>query len=314
MVLFSSLVVGCFTAVITSMEYDRNVIFYLFKHSWDIYFLVAFKSSNYQSFFRNKERFLSPSNSSVVDQGCDLDGNFTMIVHGWNEGISTPWLNRTIAQFLRHRGGCVFFIDYSKFANAPNYFNLVSHFEGISRVLTNKMRQIGNFDRQYCFGFSFGSRLCIDAGINIGNQQISNMDLCDPAGPGFDRTKFAKDPKLAAKNVACINTSVDKGTKVYNCHQNFRMGRCGNSQAAEGPRPMGNHGLCPYFYNEAFDYKFVPSNFYKCSSQRTANVSTPGVRMGYMGNFDRKSVRGDIFIATVKNPPYVLLNQIDKET
>lgn len=105
-----------------------------------------------------------------------------MIVHGWTEGISTEWVNKTIRQLLTHRGGCVFFMDYSKYANVSDYFNLVSHFEGISAVLTQKFKQIENYDRQYCFGFSFGSRLCVDAGIAIGNQSIARMDICDPAG------------------------------------------------------------------------------------------------------------------------------------
>lgn len=231
-----------------------------------------------------------------------------MIVHGWIEGITTPWLNRTIAQFLLHRGGCVFAVDYSKYANVSNYFSLVTHFEGISALITRKLKQIGSYDRQFCFGFSFGSRLCVDAGINIGNRSIARMDLCDPAGPGFDGIMRGRDPKLAAKNVACINTSTDKGTVIYNCHQNFRMGHCGSWQAAAGPKPMGNHGLCPFFYNEAFDHQFVPNNFYKCTSNQMANVSFSEVQMGYSGNFDRESVRGNIFIATAKYPPYVVLN------
>lgn len=92
------------------------------------------------------------------------------------------------------------------------------------------------------------------------------MDICDPAGSGFDgplQGPFgylrSKDPKLAAKNVACINTSTFKGTTVYNCHQNFRMGNCATQQLASND-VLTHHRLCPLFYINSFDYKFVPNN------------------------------------------------------
>jgi hypothetical protein len=122
------------------------------------------------------------------------------------------------------------------------------------------------------------------------------------------------DPKPAAKNVACINTSDDKGTSVYNCHQNFRMGKCGKSQAAAGPYPKGSHGLCPYFYNEAFENNFVPNNYYNCTSSRMLKNFVGDVRMGYLGNFDRTVIIGDIFVATAKRPPYVVIDRIIDNT
>jgi hypothetical protein len=105
-----------------------------------------------------------------------------MVIHGWLEGIDTPWVNKTVEQLLVHRGGCVFFVDYSKYSKVNDYFALLPHFLGISAVILKKFKQIQNYERQYCYGFSFGSRLCIDVGINIGNQSIERMDLCDPAG------------------------------------------------------------------------------------------------------------------------------------
>lgn len=102
--------------------------------------------------------------------------------------------------------------------------------------------------------------------------------------PGFD---LATDPKPAAKNVACINTSTDKGTLTYNCHQNFRMGVCGSSQIGASTYPIGSHGMCPYMFNLAFTYDFVPVNLYGCTSTRLAPNQTSSVKMGYMGNFNR---------------------------
>lgn len=251
--------------------------------------------------FRFSERFVSSFSTSIADQGCNSDGKFAIIAHGWMEGLTTPWISLTVNNLLKYRGGCVFLMDYSKFANVSDYFTLTPHFAGISAVLLKKFRQIGHFENQYCFGFSFGSRLCIDAGLKLGNQSIGLMEVCDPAGkllvailikywkhgkilgPGFDNTI---DPTPAAKNIACIHTSNDKGTMTYNCHQNFRMGLCGFLQAAAGSYPLGSHGLCPYFYNLAFTNEYVPNNAYGCLSTRLASV-TSDVRMGYMGNFNR---------------------------
>lgn len=204
------------------------------------------------------------------------------------------------------------------------YPGLLPYFSSLSEVLTKKFNQIGNFERQYCFGFSFGARLCAEAGIRVGNQSIDRMDLCDPAGefvssrswklanqsvlgPGFTSKH---DPKPAAKHVACINTSNIKGTTIYNCHQNFRMGKCGKTQAGASRFPLGSHGLCPYFYNLAFTHDFVPNNHYNCSSTRILRSFVGNVKMGYMGDFDRTVNVGDIFIATAKYSPFIVINGI----
>lgn len=225
------------------------------------------------------------------------------------ESIETPWVGKVVDGLIQHRGGCVFLMDYSSYSGL-NYFDLVDKFEGLSAVLVKKFKQIRNYGRQYCFGFSFGSRLCIDAGIGVGGQKIGRMDVCDPAGPGFNGNKRAKEPQLAAKNVACINTSTDKGTKKYNCHQNFLMGKCGNSQPAAGPKPLGSHGLCPYMFANAFNYKFTPNNYFNCKSNRLANIKNQDIRMGYLANFTTKLVQGDIFIATAKYQPYLVVNNV----
>lgn len=37
---------------------------------------------------------------------------------------------------------------------------------------------------------------------------------------------------------------------------------------------------------------------------------TAGVKMGYVADFNRTAIRGDIFIGTAMYPPYVLVNNI----
>lgn len=66
-----------------------------------------------------------------------------------------------------------------------------------------------------------------------------------------------KDSKLAALLVQCIHTnSIGYGTPKRDCHVDWNMGNCGNSQAASGDPPLGSHGLCPYFYVNSFENDF----------------------------------------------------------
>lgn len=121
-------------------------------------------------------------NSSGYDDGCDTSGNFSVIVHGWLETSDTPWVSITVENLLKFRKGCVYVMDYSKMSNTPDFFALKYHFNGFAEVLKKKFLAIDNFDRQYCFGFSLGARICIEAGKKVGNQVIERMDLCDPVG------------------------------------------------------------------------------------------------------------------------------------
>jgi hypothetical protein len=241
----------------------------------------ALKSSLFASSDRTGESEITTFDRDLTEHQCGHNGTYAIVVHGWKESIATPWVMGTIVNLMYHRGGCVIFMDYSNYSIVSDYFQLTPHFYGIASVLLRKVKQIGNYNQLFMYGFSFGSRLCFEVGIQLGYQQIDRIDACDPAGPGFDETSKAKDPKLAAKNVACINTSTDKGTSKYNCHQNFRMGKCGKKQLSAGPKPLGNHGMCPYFYNSAFNNVFEANNYYNCTSKNPAPSSKGTIRMGY---------------------------------
>lgn len=127
-----------------------------------------------------------------------------------------------VKKFLQFRYNCVFFMDYSNFSSG-GYFDLTPHFDGISAVLTKKMLTLGNTENTVLFGFSFGARLVIDAGIKVAatGAEIDRIYACDPAGPGFGWYK--KNSRKAAKYVECIHTSDDKGTTRYDCHRNWRF-------------------------------------------------------------------------------------------
>lgn len=71
-------------------------------------------------------------------------------------------------------------MDYSVFSRNPNYFGLVTQFEDIVNVLTDKLRQFQrqNFDPQqtYMFGFSFGAQVLLEASRRFGKRLIKQID------------------------------------------------------------------------------------------------------------------------------------------
>lgn len=145
-------------------------------------------------------------------------------------------------------------MDYSAYSG--DYGFLLGHFREIAKLLTLKLIALRersfSADRAYLFGFSFGARLIAQAANDYGPQQIDSVHceslvpitksnfitsifliiVCESAGPGFDGGKNA-DPKLAARNAQCIHTAAGGfGTRERNCHQNWLMGNCGESQVA----------------------------------------------------------------------------------
>ncbi|XP_053659171.1 pancreatic lipase-related protein 2-like [Anopheles marshallii] len=242
--------------------------------------------------------------------GCNNSDPFTVIVHGWKESCQTEWLVDMIGNLSTVRNGCIYCMNYNNFSRHDDYFGLVRQFLPISEVLVTKLHQLEkfgyDFDDGYMFGFSYGAHLAFDSLRRFGPGKLGALDVCEPAGPGFDgEQKYReKDPKEAAKNVQCIHTSDNYGTHERKCHQNWNLGRCGKSQDAAGPYPKGSHGLCPYIYNSAFKYDFLAMpNKQNCETKRLAPAWPKGFRMGYF--MDRKSdVIGDLFAATSREYPY----------
>ena len=131
---------------------------------------------------------------------------------------------------------------------------------------------------------------------------IFPFPVCEPTAVGFP---VVKDSKLSANNVQCIHTNTGGfGTPQRNCHQDWSMGVCGQYQVAQGPYPKGSHGLCPFFYNSAFE-----NNFYAvtkspaCLSTKQAKSWPTKFKMGYLE--DRfVNVTGEFFAETTKAYPY----------
>lgn len=81
------------------------------------------------------------------------------------------------------------------------------------------------------------------------------------------------------------------------------MGNCGFEQEAAADPPFGSHGLCPHFYNSAFEHDFCAvEKPLVCLSNRVVYDVPNRYRMGYMEN--RTLVRGDLFALTSDKYPY----------
>lgn len=242
--------------------------------------------------------FLSTFHRSLTEDGCDPEGKFSFITHGWM-GSTSAWIPELISNLSYFRGGCVIFMNYSTFSDNVNYFKVIQKFKPIAKLTLRKLKQLESEhvppNNIFMFGFSFGGRIIIEAALNFGNQRIGSVDICDMAGPGFDFI-YKRDPKNAAKNVQCLHTSATAGTIERNCHQNWLLGYCGRHQPAGQDiqvaycellrncdyEPILSHGLCPFFYTSAFRHDFIADNFYNCSSSRMVKDLPPNYKMGYM--------------------------------
>lgn len=113
-----------------------------------------------------------------------------------------------------------------------------------------------------------------------------------------------KDYKKAAKNVQCIHTSAELGTRVRNCHQDWLMGICGMIQPATRPwMKEKSHSLCNEFYINSFEYDFIAFDKYNCPNAINVHDLPYDFKMGYMES--RKfNVSGAIPCPTTVKYPY----------
>lgn len=122
---------------------------------------------------------ISTFDTSFSEQGCNLDGNFSFVTHGWL-GSNSPWIRDLVSNLSYYRNGCVIFMNYSYFGDRENYIEVITFFSPISELVTRKLQQMvdeGAFpDNIFMFGFSFGGRLVIEAALNFGEDLIGQID------------------------------------------------------------------------------------------------------------------------------------------
>uniref|UniRef100_A0A1A9ZRD2 Lipase domain-containing protein n=1 Tax=Glossina pallidipes TaxID=7398 RepID=A0A1A9ZRD2_GLOPL len=210
-----------------------------------------------------------------------------------------------------HRGGCIICIDYGYWAD-ENYLKLWRNFDIITEVLYKEILSLihkGLNPRQsFLFGFSYGGHIVSTIGRRLPSKyKFKKIDICDMAGPGFD---FFTDHnhKDAADNVQCYYSSIGKGSRFYNCHQNIRLGQCGYTQPASLTQSLySSHGLCVQIYINAFDHPFYalqnPPRW--CATANPAQNLPKYFTIGYKESGYRH-IHGDIFVPTGLQYPYNL--------
>lgn len=124
---------------------------------------------------------------SLNSSGCDVDGNFSIIVHGFND--KRLWVDQMIQHMLKHRGGCVIFFDYASCIDNKNYLNTLKKWKSASTWLTFKLKEMENQGVSpaniLMYGYSLGGRIAIDASIKFGKQKIGAVD-----GESFETNYF----------------------------------------------------------------------------------------------------------------------------
>jgi hypothetical protein len=206
-----------------------------------------------------------------------------------------------ILNLLKYRGGCVCVVDYRSYTMLPSPFSVDVDFIPISKVIEQKVEEVGNFSRMLFQGHSIGSRWAVQTGSVVGGGgKIDKLDLCELASPFFDGTIFEKDPKTGGINVECIHTSASIGTTKYNCHQNWRMGYCGWFQTFPIDF-IASHAACNDYYIGSFTKNYNPNNNFwnfLCFPTKKADIGSAAcsqAKMGYFRTYDTTQCRGEFF-------------------
>ncbi|XP_058458321.1 uncharacterized protein LOC131434963 [Malaya genurostris] len=253
---------------------------------------------------------LVENQSYPYDEACHPAGRFAIVVFGWKIDCEKYFVRDLITNLTEYRGGCVICMNYTSFSQASNYLRLKRSFKDIQNVLKLKLdfleQQGFDPNNGYLYGFSFGANLALGAAKDFGAKKIGEIDVCEIVGMAFD-SSYSGSPnhRKAAKNVQCLHTSRQYGTKYRSsCHQDWILGDCGDKQLAAPLSSFGSHGVCPLFYNSAFEHDFLAvENEKNCTADQEAENWPNGFKMGYRET--RKSqVRGQLFAPTYGSFPF----------
>lgn len=214
------------------------------------------------------------------------------------------------------RGGTVVVMKYGYFAIDLNYFEVIGEFDGIADVLVRALHTFLDAGfcprRTYLFGFSLGARLSMYGASRVQPEhRFEKMDLCDPAGFGFDGHPEHTNFQIIglADRVNCVHTSRFFGTRERRCDCDWMLGDCGQKQCASEGGIADSHKLCTQFWISAFDHPFpaVPGDEEKCGVDRRAvrKLSDERHAQYYLGyNEDVSYPRGNYYVETYQYAPY----------
>jgi acetyl esterase/lipase len=118
--------------------------------------------------------------TSLTPYGCDVNGKFAFIVHGW-VGSKQAWQRALVEKLLKYRGGCVIVLNWGRYSDNINYELVVLlHWPRVTNLLTQKLRQLEaegvSPDNIFMYGHSLGGRMVIQAGIYFGKGKIAQID------------------------------------------------------------------------------------------------------------------------------------------
>jgi hypothetical protein len=273
----------------------------------DVYFNVINRNSTGGYYYGR--------NNSILPITCQSTQPVTVAIHGWQESIKSFYGWTLINNFLKLRGGCVIFVEYSNYSMDYAFLATNATYNQISQAITEQLLNLtaNGFDLSDAImvGFSYGARLAISVGNMLRAQGITlaRIDALEPAGPSFDYSAIlTRNMTNAAKMVQCVHTSGDYGTNIRNtCTRNWIMGNCGRTQAAmKDIVGFRNHGLVMQFYNSAFYNNFVANpNKYICTFPGTAvNYTLYPVIMGPRTDNDT-TITGVLYADTTAKTPFI---------
>jgi hypothetical protein len=158
MVMLKTTIVVLIVAQVRCDEYDEKVQFVLFNKGRSV---------------------ISTFDKSMKELGCFETCNFSFVTHGWL-GSRAAWIPDLVHNLDVFRKGCVIFMNYTYYSDTPNYLDLLRHFEPLTKLVVKKLRQVRDegisSDCMFLFGFSFGARLVIEAGLRYGPGKIAMID------------------------------------------------------------------------------------------------------------------------------------------
>ena len=64
--------------------------------------------------YNNGQKSISRFNETISEQGCDVNGKFSLIIHGWM-GSDSPWILDLVSNLTQYRTGCIIFMNYSHY-------------------------------------------------------------------------------------------------------------------------------------------------------------------------------------------------------
>lgn len=151
-------------------------------------FLLFNKKNN------NQEEGLSYTNLSIINgSSFDVSLPLKILVHGFTNNRSTPWLNKLKETILEVDKVNVIIVAWGNGTAMPFYSNSTANTRMVGRqtgLLVNAIREVfyksnPRLLKIHCIGHSLGAHTCAYAS-NTASIRFNRISAMDPAGPNFE--------------------------------------------------------------------------------------------------------------------------------